>query len=172
MTRPQKKDAPTAVRCAIYTRKSTEEGLDQDFNTLDAQRESAEAYIASQKSERWVCLPQHYDDGGFSGGNMDRPALNRLLADIAATNLALWGGSIVNPLQHTESGATPSDPPNVWTGSVPTGTPNAFLGSPSFVDFGQWQATNTLWIQWDVGQAPPVAHLYAISGRPDVGPRA
>ena len=84
MSRPQKKDVPTAVRCAIYTRKSTEEGLDQDFNTLDAQRESAEAYIASQKSERWACLPQHYDDGGFSGGNMDRPALNRLLADIAA----------------------------------------------------------------------------------------
>jgi site-specific DNA recombinase len=84
MTRPQKKEAPTAVRCAIYTRKSTEEGLDQDFNTLDAQWESAEAYIASQKSERWTCLSQHYDDGGFSGGNMDRPALNRLLADIAA----------------------------------------------------------------------------------------
>jgi site-specific DNA recombinase len=87
MTRSQKKDAPPAVRCAVYTRKSTEEGLDQDFNTLDAQRESAEAYIASQKSERWACLPQHYDDGGFSGGNMDRPALNRLLADIAAGNV-------------------------------------------------------------------------------------
>lgn len=71
-----------AVRCAIYTRKSTEEGLEQEFNTLDAQRESAEAYIASQKGEGWVCLPERYDDGGFTGGNMDRPALKRLMADI------------------------------------------------------------------------------------------
>ena len=62
------------IRCAVYTRKSTEEGLDQDFNTLDAQRESAEAYIESQQHEGWVCLPEHYDDGGFTGGNMDRPA--------------------------------------------------------------------------------------------------
>jgi len=72
------------IRCAIYTRKSTEEGLDQDFNSLDAQRESAEAYIASQKGEGWRALPQRYDDGGHSGGSMDRPALARLLADIAA----------------------------------------------------------------------------------------
>lgn len=72
------------VRCAIYTRKSTTEGLEQDFNTLDAQRESAEQYIASQAGEGWVCLPDRYDDGGFSGGNMDRPALKRLLADIDA----------------------------------------------------------------------------------------
>lgn len=70
------------VRCAIYTRKSTEEGLQQDFNSLDAQRESGEAYIASQKNEGWVCLPDRYDDGGFTGGNMERPALQRLLADI------------------------------------------------------------------------------------------
>jgi len=72
------------IRCAVYTRKSTEEGLDQEFNTLDAQREAAEAYIASQKSEGWVCLPTRYDDGGFSGGNMDRPALKRLLEDVDA----------------------------------------------------------------------------------------
>jgi len=72
------------VRCAIYTRKSTERGLEQEFNSLDAQRESAEAYIASQKGEGWVCLPEHYDDGGFSGGSMDRPALRRLLSDIEA----------------------------------------------------------------------------------------
>lgn len=72
------------LNCAIYTRKSTEEGLDQDFNTLDAQRESAESYIKSQEAEGWVCLPDHYDDGGFTGGNMDRPALKRLLADIEA----------------------------------------------------------------------------------------
>ena len=73
-----------AVRCAIYTRKSTEEGLDQDFNTLDAQRESAEAFIVSQRHEGWICLPERYDDGGFTGGNMDRPALHRLLADVKA----------------------------------------------------------------------------------------
>lgn len=72
------------VRCAIYTRKSTDEGLDQEFNSLDAQRESGEAFISSQKSEGWQCLPETYDDGGFTGGNMDRPALKRLLADIDA----------------------------------------------------------------------------------------
>ncbi|MDD2966656.1 MAG: recombinase family protein [Desulfovibrionaceae bacterium] len=70
------------MRCAIYTRKSTEDGLEQEFNSLDAQREASEAYIASQKSEGWVCLPDRYDDGGFTGGNTDRPALQRLLEDI------------------------------------------------------------------------------------------
>ena len=74
--------APTIICCAIYTRKSTEEGLDSDFNSLDAQREAAEAYITSQKQEGWVCLPERYDDGGFTGGNMDRPALKRLLTDV------------------------------------------------------------------------------------------
>jgi site-specific DNA recombinase len=74
----------TANRCAIYTRKSTNEGLDQDFNTLDAQRESGEAYIASMKHEGWVCIPTRYDDGGFTGANMERPALQRLMADIEA----------------------------------------------------------------------------------------
>jgi site-specific DNA recombinase len=69
-------------RCAIYTRKSTDEGLDQDFNSLDAQRESAEAFILSQRAEGLVALPERYDDGGFSGGSLDRPALERLLADI------------------------------------------------------------------------------------------
>jgi site-specific DNA recombinase len=72
------------VRCAIYTRKSTQEGLEQDFNSLDAQREAAEAYIASQRSEGWVTLPDRYDDGGYTGGNTDRPALQRLLEDIKA----------------------------------------------------------------------------------------
>ena len=72
------------VRCAIYTRKSTEEGLEQDFNSLDAQREAGEAFILSQKHEGWVALPALYDDGGYSGGTMQRPALQRLLADIAA----------------------------------------------------------------------------------------
>ncbi|HEV7225256.1 MAG TPA: recombinase family protein [Pirellulales bacterium] len=72
------------VRCAIYTRKSTEEGLDQEFNSLDAQRESAEAYIKSQAHEGWTPVAERYDDGGFTGGNMDRPALARLLTDIQA----------------------------------------------------------------------------------------
>ncbi|MBF0460873.1 MAG: recombinase family protein [Magnetococcales bacterium] len=72
------------TRCAIYTRKSTEEGLEMEFNTLDAQRESCEAYIASQKSEGWFLVPDRYDDGGFSGGNLERPGLKRLLKDIDA----------------------------------------------------------------------------------------
>src|SRR6516165_6376454 len=73
-----------AVRCAIYTRKSTEVGLEQNFNSLDAQREACLAYIQSQRHEGWKCLPARYDDGGFTGGNMDRPALKRLLADVEA----------------------------------------------------------------------------------------
>jgi site-specific DNA recombinase len=77
-------DTPTTIRCAIYTRKSTEDGLEQEFNSLDAQRDSAEAYIASQKSAGWTALPDRYDDGGFTGGNMERPALDRLLKDIEA----------------------------------------------------------------------------------------
>ena len=76
---------PTGVtRCAVYTRKSTEDGLDQEFNSLDAQREAGEAYVASQRSSGWVLAPDRYDDGGFTGGNVDRPALKRLLADIDA----------------------------------------------------------------------------------------
>lgn len=74
----------SAVRCAVYTRKSTEEGLEQAFNSLDAQREAAEAYISSQKGEGWECLPTQYNDGGFSGGNMERPALKLLLDDVAS----------------------------------------------------------------------------------------
>ena len=70
--------------CAVYTRKSTEEGLDQDFNTLDAQREACLAYITNQKAEGWTALATHYDDGGYTGGNIDRPALQKLLADISA----------------------------------------------------------------------------------------
>ncbi len=86
MSTKTRKTAPTAVavRCAIYTRKSTEEGLEQEFNSLDAQRESGENYIKAQVNEGWECLPDRYDDGGFSGGNMDRPALKRLMADIEA----------------------------------------------------------------------------------------
>jgi site-specific DNA recombinase len=77
MNRPARK-----LRCAVYTRKSSEEGLEQEFNSLAAQRSSCEAYIASQRSEGWVPLPNRYDDGGYSGGNMDRPGLKALLADI------------------------------------------------------------------------------------------
>jgi site-specific DNA recombinase len=86
MNKNSKKPAGTLplVRCAVYTRKSTEEGLEQEFNSLDAQRESGEAFVASQRAEGWTCLPDRYDDGGFTGGNMDRPALRRLLADIEA----------------------------------------------------------------------------------------
>lgn len=70
------------VRCAIYTRKSSEEGLEQSFNSLDAQREACQSYILSQRHEGWRALPAHYDDGGFSGGSLDRPALQQLLLDI------------------------------------------------------------------------------------------
>jgi len=70
------------LRCAVYTRKSSEEGLEQEFNSLDAQRESCEAYIASQRSEGWIPVRDRYDDGGISGGTLERPALQRLLADI------------------------------------------------------------------------------------------
>lgn len=79
--------APTTnpvIRCAVYTRKSTDEGLDQEFNSLDAQRESGEAFIKSQVHEGWVPVADQYDDGGFTGGNMERPALRRLMADIEA----------------------------------------------------------------------------------------
>jgi len=72
------------VRCAIYTRKSTDEGLQQEFNSLDAQREAGEAFILSQRSEGWQAMPDHFDDGGYTGGNMDRPAMKRLTAAIEA----------------------------------------------------------------------------------------
>src|ERR1043166_5056686 len=72
------------LRCAVYTRKSTEEGLEQEFNSLDAQREACESYIASQRAEGWVLVPDRYDDGGVSGATLERPALKRLLADIEA----------------------------------------------------------------------------------------
>ncbi len=77
--------APAPVlkrRCAVYTRKSTEEGLDREFNTLDAQRDACEAFVVSQRAEGWLLVPARYDDGGFTGGNIDRPALQRLLGDI------------------------------------------------------------------------------------------
>src|SRR5436305_12114108 len=72
------------LRCALYTRKSSEEGLEQDFNSLDAQREACEAFIASQKHEGWALVGEMYDDGGFSGATMERPAFQRLLSDVSA----------------------------------------------------------------------------------------
>lgn len=72
------------IRCAIYTRKSSEEGLELEFNSLQAQREACESYVKSQKHENWQLLPTHYDDGGYSGGTLNRPALQQLLADIRA----------------------------------------------------------------------------------------
>jgi site-specific DNA recombinase len=80
------KEIPTQrrLRCAVYTRKSSEEGLDMEFNSLDAQRESCEAYVASQRAEGWVCMRERYDDGGFSGGTLDRPGLKALLEDVEA----------------------------------------------------------------------------------------
>jgi site-specific DNA recombinase len=84
---PEPKAAAPRLRCAIYTRKSTEEGLEQEFSSLDAQREAAEAFIQSQKREGWIALPDRYDDGGFTGANMDRPALQRLLAAVEAGKL-------------------------------------------------------------------------------------
>jgi site-specific DNA recombinase len=80
----REREKPKKLRCAIYTRKSSEEGLEQDFNSLQAQREACEAFILSQRHEGWTALPAAYDDGGFSGGTMERPALKRLLADIAS----------------------------------------------------------------------------------------
>jgi DNA invertase Pin-like site-specific DNA recombinase len=88
MSRRKLSDLPASVtrkRCAVYTRKSTEEGLDREFNTLDAQREACEAYVASQRAEGWTLVADRYDDGGFSGGSLDRPALKRLLAGPKAT---------------------------------------------------------------------------------------
>src|ERR1700733_5423186 len=78
------KSTAPKLRCAVYTRKSSEEGLDMDFNSLDAQRESCEAYITSQRAEGWILAADRYEDGGFSGGTLERPALKRLLADVNA----------------------------------------------------------------------------------------
>lgn len=87
MTRTRTRNPAAAkrtIRCAIYSRKSTDDGLEQEFNSLDAQREAGENYIRSQVNEGWEVVPDEYDDGGFTGGNMERPALQRLMADIEA----------------------------------------------------------------------------------------
>src|SRR5271157_2073392 len=86
MAEPRQNSFPvrTKIRCAVYTRKSSEEGLEQEFNSLDAQREACEAYVTSQKHEGWTTLATLCDDGAYSGGTMDRPALQRLLDDVRA----------------------------------------------------------------------------------------
>src|SRR6188472_4171517 len=84
MADAEKRRANKRIRCAIYTRKSTDEGLEQGFNSLDAQREACAAFIQSQKHEGWSAVPTSYDDGGYSGGTMERPPLQRRIADIEA----------------------------------------------------------------------------------------
>ena len=99
-----------------YTRKSTDEGLKQEFNSLDAKRESAEAYIKSQQHESWICLPDRYDDGGFTGGNMERPALRRLMADIEAGRISTaWWST-----RSTDSAAACWTLPSLWQSSTST----------------------------------------------------
>jgi hypothetical protein len=89
MARADPARAGLTIRCAIYTRKSSDEGLEQEFNSLDAQREACEAYIVSQRHAGWVMLSDMYDDGGLSGGTMERPALKRLLEDIQASKVQI-----------------------------------------------------------------------------------
>ena len=89
MARVDHARAGLTIRCAIYTRKSSDEGLEQEFNSLDAQREACEAYIVSQRHAGWVALASMYDDGGLSGGTMERPALKRLLEDIEASKVQI-----------------------------------------------------------------------------------
>jgi site-specific DNA recombinase len=81
---PRASQSARRLRCAIYTRKSSEEGLDMEFNSLDAQRASCEAYVVSQRSEGWAAIRERYDDGGYSGGTLERPSLRQLLADVEA----------------------------------------------------------------------------------------
>ena len=84
MRKPDRPKSSVIFRCAIYTRKSSDDGLEQEFNSLDAQREACEAYVTSQRHAGWIAPPEMYDDGGLSGGTIERPALQRLLSDIKA----------------------------------------------------------------------------------------
>ena len=96
-------------RCAIYTRVSTDQGLEQDFNSLDAQREASEAYIKSQAHEGWRLIRDQYDDGGYSGGSMDRPALQKLLADVEARRIdviVVYGSAGAAEAAHRRAGET------------------------------------------------------------------
>src|SRR5260370_17427780 len=106
---------PSRKPCAIYTRKSSEEGLEQEFNSLQAQCEACEAYIRSQRHEGWILARTRYDDGGFSGGNMERPALQRLLADIREGRVDI----IVVYKVHRLTPSLPTFPPLVQIFHVP-----------------------------------------------------
>ena len=154
-TAPSRTSA-TTVRCAIYTRKSSEEGLEQEFNSLDAQRESGENYIASQAGEGWTCLPDRYDDGGFTGGNMERPALRRLMADIESGNV----DCVVIVLVVLLTGAYSLQ---LWVGGVPScGCLGALGDATSRFDTPVMNlARNLLLISFLISGlvfAPPVRH--------------
>ena len=110
----------TPVRCAIYTRKSSEEGLEQSFNSLDAQREACAAYVASQKGQGWRLLPQRHDDGGVSGGTLERPGLQRLLSDIEAGKVDLVVVYKVDRLTRSLA-----DLPSWWSGSIRRASPSS-----------------------------------------------
>ena len=122
----QSRGASSPTRCAIYTRKSTEEGLDQDFNSLEAQREAAESYIHSQKHLGWTAIADHYDDGGFSGGNLDRPALQQLLDDIEAQRVDCVVVYKVRPAQPVIARFCPAH------GSVRSAVRQLRIGHPAF----------------------------------------
>src|ERR1700730_15947634 len=124
MRKPDRPKSGVICRCAIYTRKSSDDGLEQEFNSLDAQREACEAYVVSQRHAGWVALADMYDDGGLSGGTMERPALKRLLEDIKARKVQIivvykipwgvdsdqfWGQTeVANPLNLEATNATRS----------------------------------------------------------------
>ncbi len=129
LLRPQTERA--TVRCAVYTCKSHEDGLEQEFNSLDAQRDACEAFIRSQASRGWELAPGQYDDGGFSGGTMERPALKRPLKDIEAGQ----GGIIVSAFNYSGSQSNERDA-FAWYGSATS------PGNPAMTDW--WAEINWL----------------------------
>ena len=129
---PNSNRASAKLRCAIYTRKSSEEGLEQDFNSLDAQREACEAFVASQKREGWVLVGEMYDDGGFSGGTMERPAFQRLLSEVSAGKIDVVVVYKVDRLTRSLSDfvlsvasaiGCPSPPPSCRSFNIPLAMP-------------------------------------------------
>ncbi len=101
-----KASPPRKLRCAIYTRVSTDAGLEQEFNSLDAQREAAQAYVKSQAHEGWILNRDRYDDGGYSGGSLDRPAMQKLLVDIKERRIDV----VVRPKRITKYQSNPNRP--------------------------------------------------------------
>ena len=117
------------LRCGVYTRKSSEEGLDMEFNSLDAQREACEAYVASQRAEGWLCVHDRYDDGGVSGATLERPALKRLLADIEAKRVDVflapyWGLAVERLREALHPDVSQGEAPEVprYEAQRPTGS--------------------------------------------------